>query len=279
LRYCENLILQGGGIRCLWQAGFLSVILPCWPRPPSRVLCVSASAAIGTTYAAGRLPDALRAFKAAVAGNPKNIYPMNIFKRTPVFPHAAIFSTTLRDLFDTQALKVLASGPRVEVLVSRPARHLSAARLIALMLGVGFAMRMSAGGIASRIRRVGGMVAEYIDAASCVDGNELAELVLASSCTPPFTPLSRFRGQWALDGELVQSPPCADLGGTSGPTLVLFTRCRPLPTHYPPNFVCAAPTRPIGGSAWDYTNAPLLDEFYEQGRADAEGFLACPARR
>jgi predicted acylesterase/phospholipase RssA len=50
----------------------------------------------------------------------------------------------------------------------------------------------------------------------------LADLVLASSCTPPFTPLLHHAGRPVLDGSIADNVP-VDAAG-DGPVLVLLTR-------------------------------------------------------
>ena len=65
----DNLIMQGGGIRCLWQAGFLSVVAPRWPRMPRKIFAVSAGAAIACAFAADRMDAGVDAFKEAVSKN------------------------------------------------------------------------------------------------------------------------------------------------------------------------------------------------------------------
>ena len=58
----------------------------------------------------------------------------------------------------------------------------------------------------------------------CASPQALADLVLASSCTPPFTPLLAQGGCPALDGGLTDNVPVAAVERADGPTLVLLAR-------------------------------------------------------
>jgi predicted acylesterase/phospholipase RssA len=120
-----------------------------------------------------------------------------------------------------------------------------------------------------------------VDARSCESAEELADLVLASSSTPPFTPVGRFRGRALLDGGLVDNVPASaaeDVGGVRG-NLVLMTRPYPascLGLHGARLYV--APTMPTPIDAWDYTQPELVDETIAMGEREAEHHRAAIER-
>jgi hypothetical protein len=122
----RNVVLQGSGIRSFWQGGFLSVVAPHWPQPPN-LYCVSASSAIACSHAAGRLMDAVAIFKTAASRNPRNVYLSRLFSSRPMFPHAQIYRTALLELFDDAAVRTLAQGSEVQVLLCRTRPSLSQA--------------------------------------------------------------------------------------------------------------------------------------------------------
>src|SRR5206468_1491180 len=67
---------------------------------------------------------------------------------------------------------------------------------------------------ASFPRRVG--FAPYaVDARACESPEELADLVLASSATPPITPIGRFRDAHYLDGGFVDNAPGSSRRGST----------------------------------------------------------------
>ena len=101
---------------------------------------------------------------------------------------------------------------------------------------------------------------------------ELADLIIASSATPPFTPMGRFRGRTLLDGGLVDNAPAsaAEAVREVRRNLVLLTR------PYPPSCLgqkgsrlYVAPTREVPVDVWDYTRPELLDRTIEMGEREA----------
>jgi len=99
----------------------------------------------------------------------------------------------------------------------------------------------------------------------------LADLVLASSCSPPMTPLLTWKGRFVLDGGVVDNVPVCALDDAPGETLVMLTRRYPaLPDI--PGRTYVQPSMKIPVSAWDYTNADGLQFAYDLGRRDGEAF-------
>lgn len=269
----RNVVLQGGGIRSFWQGGFLSVVAPHWPQQPN-LYCVSASSAIACSHAAGRLMDAVEIFKTAASRNPKNVYPSRLFSSRPMFPHAQIYRTALLELFDAAAVRTLAQGPEVQVLLCRTRPSLSPAGAFGVMVSVELSKRFAARRLCASFIRMGGLHREFIDARSCRDGETIADMIIASSCTPPFTPFARFGDRNALDGGVLESVPTSGLKADSGPTLVLLTRKQSAVTRKAPGATFVAPTEPLICSPWDYTRPELIAEFVELGQRDGERFLA-----
>ena len=123
----------------------------------------------------------------------------------------------------------------------------------------------------------------FIAAQECPNLAELVQLILQSSCTPPFTPVMYRNGVTVLDGGLVDNVPIdglepAGLGEPPKEVLVLLTRrykqanhlVRELPglrLHY------IQPSSPVPISSWDYTHHELMPVTYQQGWNDAETYL------
>ena len=117
-----------------------------------------------------------------------------------------------------------------------------------------------------------GFAAEHVSVRSCPSPEALADLVLASSCTPPFTPALAHGGRPALDGGIADNVPAAAVDSDDGPTLVLLTRrYLRLPRH--PARVYVQPSAPVPVSAWDYTDPEGLQAAFDLGRRDGEEFV------
>ena len=125
------------------------------------------------------------------------------------------------------------------------------------------------------------------DARRCESAEEVADLIMASSATPPFTPFGRFRGERYLDGGMVDNVPAFAAEQVAGVArnLVLLTR------PYPPQSLgprgarlYLAPSRITPVSCWDYTSSERVEATVAMGRAEAtlhaeqlEQFLSCPS--
>jgi predicted acylesterase/phospholipase RssA len=264
-------VFAGGGNRCFWQAGFWSEAAPVLGLAPRRVAATSAGAAIACVLLAGRAHEGLAHFKSVVAANPRNVYPGNVFQGRPVFPHAAIYRGALLAIIDRNALARLHAGPDVLVPVTRAPRWLGVRAAFAVA-GLADALEHLASPSAHpRLARRLGFAAEYVSVRRCADPAALADLVLASSCTPPFTPALAHGGRPVLDGGIADNVPAAAVDGDDGPTLVLLTRrYARLPRH--PARVYVQPSAPVPVSAWDYTDPAGIQAAFDLGRRDGDAF-------
>jgi predicted acylesterase/phospholipase RssA len=268
----KHLVLEAGGTRCTWQAGFLSVLQQKSALKPDIIWAVSASSAVACAMAAGRLESAIQIFRSGIAGNEKNVYLSHLFKKRPIFPQAAIYREGLLQAFNQEAIATLHSGPEIQVLITRTCPSLPGYAGV----GAGLAVRALQGlsprkTWAAPLARLG-FSKEFISAKECRTPADLADLVLASSCTPPITPLYSFQGRTALDGGLMESIPLSGLAEHSGTVLVLRTaRSKDLKPR--PGLAFVEPSEEPRIASWDYTDPAAIDSLYDLGRRDASDFL------
>lgn len=270
---CDAVVFAGGGSRCLWQVGFWEVVSGAMGLRPRRVAAASAGAAMACIVFAGKTQETLERFKEATARNRRNVYPSNLFGDAPVFPHYGMYRGTILDAVDTATLRALHEGPDIRVLLSRPSRRMGP-RLAAAAGILGYMVeRYLKDPVHPSFGKRLGFTPRVVSVRECATVDELADLILASSCTPPFTPLLTWRGEPVLDGGLVDNVPVSILDGSEEPTLVLLTR-KYDPARIPrvPNRTYVQPSRPIPISKWDYTNPEGLQEAYDLGRADGTAF-------
>jgi predicted acylesterase/phospholipase RssA len=265
----------GGGNRCFWQAGFWSEAAPAlgFGRSLRRVAATSAGAAIACVLLAGRAREGLAYFKAAVAANPRNVYPGNVLLGRPVFPHAAMYRRALLAVIDAAALARLHAGPELLVPLTRAPRWLGVRAAFAVAGLADAVEHLARAAVHPGLARRLGFAPEYVAVRGCASPEALADLVLASSCTPPFTPALAHGGRPALDGGIADNVPAAAVDADDGPTLVLLTRrYARLPSH--PGRVYVQPSAPVPVSAWDYTNPKGLQAAFDLGRRDGASFAA-----
>ncbi|MBU2514134.1 patatin-like phospholipase family protein [bacterium] len=270
----DSLVFSGGGGRCIWQAGFCETLFRQKELKIDQVAGVSAGATIACFALVGKTEEGLRYFKKVTAQNRKNMYLENIFNKNPVFPQYNIYRQSILDLFDPAALSTLKSGPSFNVLITKPPSW------IGPRLGtvIGFSAYMVEKKLKNPLHPSFACKLGYtpviIPISSCNTTDDLAELLLQSSCTPPFVPVMKRNGFPALDGGIIDNVPVKAISGSKGRILVLLTR------QYPADLikvkkerVYIQPSQPITIKKWDYTNPDGLQIVYDLGKSDAERFL------
>ena len=271
----DSVVFAGGGNRCVWQAGFYRTVAEALGLVPARVAAASAGAAVAAVLFAGCFDAALAHFKRATASNPRNVHWANLFNGAPMFPHAAMYRQALLAVIDERALATLHAGPELRVPITRAPRWLGTRAGFAVAGLAEIFEHLSGPPVHPRLAPRLGFRADYRTVRECRTPEALADLVLASSCTPPFTPLLRHAGQPALDGGIADNVPVNAWGDASGRTLVLLTRrYRRLPAHE--SRIYAQPSIAVPVSSWDYTNPAGLQAAYDLGRRDGERFVRQP---
>ena len=243
-------------------------------QAPQAVAAVSAGAAMACFVFSGCDVEAIEYFQDITGKNPKNFYLRNIANARPVFPHYGMFRGTLLKFLTQERLQTLHRGPDVRILMSRPPSW-AGPRLAVFCGYLCYQIEKSLYAplhpvLAEKV----GFRPQVASVRDCAAPEELADLILASSCTPPFTPVLRWRGQTVLDGGLIANVPEKALEDLSGHVLYLLTRRyseQTLPEI--PGRTYIQPSRAIGVSKWDYTNPQGLQDAYELGREDGRAFL------
>ena len=189
-----------------------------------------------------------------------------------MFPHARMYRKAVLDLFDPGTLTRVHAGPDIRMLLGHMPPWLGPR--------TGFLAAAAAYNFDKRVRRVVhpttpqaiGFRPEIVSVRACATPEALADLILASSCSPPMTPLLTWKGRYVLDGGVVDNVPVCALDDAPGETLVMLTRRYPaLPSI--PGRTYVQPSMKIPVSAWDYTSAERLQSAYDLGRRDGEAFV------
>lgn len=269
----DNLVFSGGGNRCFWQAGFWSALAPYLQGPPTSVSAVSAGAAIACVLFSGTFESGFEDHKRAVQRNPYNLYVRNLLKAKPLFPHGAMYRSAILGSINAVALARLHQGPDITIVVSCPPRW--ASTRLAMLLGA-----VSAGVDALHGHSLNAATALnlgfrplHVSVRDCQTPEELADVIVASSCVPPLTPLMQHAGVALLDGGLVGTVPLATAQAMPGQTLVLLTRqFNQLPEL--PGVTYVQPSRPVPVGTWDYTDNDALQAAFDLGQSDGAEFYA-----
>ncbi|MBN2688554.1 MAG: patatin-like phospholipase family protein [Deltaproteobacteria bacterium] len=273
--HCEyrSVVFAGGGTRCLWQVGFWNEVASALQLKPLTVAAVSAGATMACFLFSGRFNAAVQHFQQTTRENAHNIYPLNVFRGHPVFPQYTMYRNGILAAIDAPALAELHDGPEIRILLSRPPKW-AGARLATVIGFLCYSVEKKLyspvhPSLAARI----GFMPEVVTVSECRTPEELADLLLQSSCTPPFTPVLRRDGNPVLDGGIIDNVP-AGIIDDHGDMLILLTRQYP-PERIPalPGRTYIQPSRPITIFKWDYANPDGLRDAYELGRTDGQTFL------
>ena len=265
----------GGGNRAFYQLGLMNG----WrdrllPRVAAMATC-SAGACVATLLLSGRETEAGEFWKQRRMGITSNFEWRKLLKGRRPTPHEPIYRDTLRHAFADGGLERVRSQPfPILVLTTAFPKHMPAygavlLGLCAYNLEKRFRHEMMHPSLGQRV----GFKAMAFDARACETPEELTDLIIASSATPPFTSLGRFEGHRLLDGGIIDNVPAflADEVPEVKRNLVLLTR------PYPPQvtgrqasrlYIAPAKTLPV--HRWDYTRPELIDETIEAGQRDAE---------
>lgn len=267
----------GGGNRAFYQLGLLNR----WGDRLLSRLCgiasCSAGACVVTFYLTGRQEEIADYWKARREHVRKNFEWRNVLRGQSPAPHGPIYREVLRFAYSNGGLERIRAFP-VPILILAAAFPRLVPPGFAVATGIGAyqvekAVRRKM--LHPSLGRVLGFRPFVFDARDCETPDELADLVIASSATPPFTPIGSFRGNRLLDGGMVDNAPAFVADELPGATrnLVLLTR------PYPEGVVgvrgrryYVAPSEPVPISRWDYTRPELLDETIALGERDAERY-------
>ena len=281
----DQVVFAGGGNRCWWQAGFWNVVAPQLKLRPRVITGISAGAATACMLYTRDPAWVMDNYSEVLRGNRKNAYWGNVLRREPVFPHYRIYRQALLDIFGGQfpALSDPGQTPEIRIGVSHLPRWLGprsgvVAGLIAYNIEKHWRRTLH-----PTLGRTLGFRPEFVRVADCATPETLADLILQSSCTPPFTPVLRRNGRPVLDGGMVDNVPVGGLDATPGDVLVMVTRLYPRPQrfvlqHGAQRRVYVQPSRKVPISSWDYTQPGQMRHAFDLGLQDGERFLeALPA--
>jgi predicted patatin/cPLA2 family phospholipase len=274
----DQVVFAGGGNRCWWQAGFWDVVQPEIALKPRVITAISAGAATACMLYTRDSQWVMRYYEQALRGNTKNAYWANLLRPgRAVFPHYRIYRTALLEIYGDQ-FPMLANAPEIRVGVSHVPRWLGARSAVAAGLIAYNIEKHIRKTLHPTLGQAIGFRPEYVRVQDCAHVEDLADLILQSSCTPPFTPVLRRGGKPVLDGGMVDNVPVGALDATPGRVLVMVTRRYPRPqtfvlSHGEQQRIYVQPSRKVPIASWDYTQPAQMQPAYDLGRADGETFL------
>lgn len=268
------LTFAGGGNRAFYQLGLITR----WherllPRTAAIASC-SAGACVITTYLSGRRDEARRYWMDRARDVTRNFDWSKLLRGERPAPQGEIYRDTLLVTFADGGLDRVRRQPfPIYVLASSFPALVPSVMAVTLGITLYSIERSVRRAPHPKSPRLVGFKAIAVDARECESAEELANLILASSATPPFTPLGSFRGQRLLDGGMIDNAPAfvvEERHPEARHSIVLMSR----PYHasvmgIQGRRLYVAPTRPTPIERWDYTRPHLLDDTVAMGEQEA----------
>jgi hypothetical protein len=269
------LTFAGGGNRAFYQLGLLARLAPTLLERVGAVAASSAGACVAIVLFAERKDATWEYWQRRRAGVTRNLEWKRVLRGRSPAPHGPIYRDTLLAAAADGGLERIRALPfPLLVTASTFPRRVPAPLAAALGIAVYslerqlFPKRLHPS-LATRV----GLRSVAFDARECQTPDELADLVIASSSTPPFTPIGNYRSTRLLDGGLVDNVP-ADLAESVlgvKKNLVLLTR--PLgngASLRKGERLYLAPSATLPVSRWDYTRPELVADTISMGERESE---------
>jgi predicted acylesterase/phospholipase RssA len=278
----DQMVFAGGGNRCWWQAGWWDVVQPALALKPRVITGISAGASTACMLHAWNSAELIEYYAHALRHNTRNAHWGNLLRGERVFPHYGMYRTALLTVFGEGRLAKLAQAPEIRIGVAHIPRWLGARSAVAAGLIAYNIEKHVRKTLHPTLGRRLGFTPEFVRAQDCPTPEALADLLLQSASTPPFTPVLRRGGRPVLDGGMVDNVPVQALDQTPGDVLILVTRLYPRPTYFRIDVPVAGgvqrrfsvqPSRKVPIASWDYTKPGAMRDAYALGRHDGETFL------
>jgi predicted acylesterase/phospholipase RssA len=268
----ENVVFAGGGNRCFWQAGVWQAIQPHLETAPQNIASVSAGSAISCSLFSNTFEAVYETTLKVMTDNKKNRYWKNLFNSEPIHPHNRLYRYIIETAIDQEGLATLQQGPKNHILVAHIPSWLGPKSATLIGLSAYQLEKKLFHPVHPKFGKALGFKSEFIQVQDCKTVNDLSNLIISSSCTPPFTPLMYQSGKPVLDGGMIDNIPVHGISHYSGKTLVLCSRPY---TNLPKTteMIYLAPSKPVAVNSWDYTNPDAIRDTFKQGKEDAMRFF------
>lgn len=268
------LTLAGGGNRAFYQLGLVG---GWWDRLAPRLGMLtgcSAGGCVALLLLTGRASESLAFWHRRRGHVTQNLQWWKLLRGERPAPHADVYRDTLRFALADGGFERVVSQPfPVLVLTALPPFGLPVPLAVPIGLG-GYSLErwLHPGKLHPAIGRRLGFEPLVSDLREAASAEEMADLVIASSATPPFTPVGKVGTRAVLDGGLVDNAPAfvADARGPWRRHLVVLTRPYPAAVmghHTGRWYLC--PSAPPPAGRWDYTRPERVDHTIALGGRDA----------
>lgn len=277
LNRLQTLVFAGGGNRCWWQAGLVTVLQERGWSLPSLLVGTSAGAAVAAACLTRTADKALAECQRLYACNTRLWDWKRLSRLELSFAHQRIYPAWLQSFITEASLAPLRqSASDLLVAVTRPAPWLGLHGSV-LAASMAYLLDKKTHAIHPRLPRFMGLRQAFFSLKACTNEAEAQNLLAACGAAPPFMKARRVQGKWALDGGYVDNAPLpAQSQEDKHATLVLLTRHYPkLPTLFQwRGRSYWQPSQKVPVSTWDCRPGTSVAQAFELGQWDAQRVLA-----
>ena len=264
----EQVVFSGGGIRCFWHGGFLSVAGRFEDLRPARISGVSGGALSAAAWIAGRERELRMLMKEAFRLNQSNVD----LRRSNYTPHQEIYRAVVETTLDREAIEAIADGPGYQVFLSVPPQIVPP-RLAAIVYGIAYQLDQAFRGTPHlRWPKAAGLGTICVDAREEARKGRLVDLICAAATIPPVFDVPVWDDRQVLDGGMFDKAPFPR--PDRGRTLVLMTRRYPDLPDDDERRTYLQPSAEVAADKIDFSEPDKVDETWKQGERDARAYLA-----
>lgn len=266
----EQLVFSGGGLRCFWQGGVLSVLDDALDWQPRRITGVSGGALASVAHIAGCGTELLETMCEVFAAQDSNL---DLFAAGDdgITPHQRLYCDVVEDVIDARARQAVIDGPALQILLAHPPDTPVPDTLTGAAMALAYEAELHLiGSPHFNWAEKMGLTAQLVDARQAARDGKLIDLICAAAVIPPvFTP-PLWDGRSVVDGGMADQAPMPE--PDSGETVVLLTRrYSGLPEiagrHY------FWPSEQTQADKIDFTDPRKLRDTWSQGQRDAQAWL------
>jgi predicted acylesterase/phospholipase RssA len=269
-----GITFAAGGNRAFYQAGLLRH----WgnelfPRTRAVAAC-SAGACVATFYLSERHDEITSFWRERRKHVTRNFVWRRLLKGERPNEHEIIYRDTLMHAFADGGLERIRQLPFPLLILASLLPSLMPSALAAPLAICAYQLekKLRPAMIHPTFGRKLGFAPVVYDARDCATPRQLADLVIASSATPPFTSVGRIENLRLLDGGVIDNVPASITETVAGVRRNLVLLTRPYPSHVTGrqgSRLYIAPTHPVPVGRWDYTRLDLLDATIAMGEREA----------
>ena len=265
----DQLVFSGGGLRCFWQGGVMSVLDDRQPIRPARVTGVSGGALAGAAWLAGLKTRLLDEMCAAFEQRDSNI---DLFAadENGITPHQELYCSVVEAVIDDRAAEKIAQGPAFQIMIAHPPEK-GHSTFTGTALTVAYEAELhSVGSPHFSWAEKLGLQAKLVNANQAAREGKLVELVTAAAVIPPVFEPPLWEERAVVDGGMADQAPMPE--PDKGETLILLTREYKNIPDIPGRFY-VHPSKETPADKIDFTDPGKLRKTWDLGERDAEAWL------